>query len=244
MTRPALIFLSLLAAVPRASFGQGFALASCPCTLKGRVLNSVTGAPVRNALGDFRISDLPSGSYILLVAPPDARPYRPSGNDIPSGYPRVYYPGVLDRSAATPIKVSAGRESIANLTLATKPFVRLSGRVSGYQVGSPVQIVLDQNSESEGSSSIKVDPRTGTFQTDWIPPGNYTLSAAAPEEDSATAQPWPLTSELSVSASSSLSDLNLVLLRAISVPVSVEGLERKEDLGRLAVQLTARETGA
>jgi len=191
-----------------------------------------------NDLGDFRIPDLPAGSYILLVASQDARPYRPSGNEIPSGYPPVYYPGTLDISAATPIKVSAGRESIANLTLATKPFIQLSGKVSGYLAGTSVQIALVQNGDSEPSSSIKVDPRTGTFQTDWIPPGSYNIYAFA--EGGQLAQ---LTAHLSISAMSSLSGLNVVLTRSANLPVNVSGLPQKEDLKQIAIQLTSSDSG-
>jgi hypothetical protein len=353
MTKPALIFLLLVATAPRASFGQSSALASCPCTLKGRVLNSVTGAPIRNALvesgagspnstltdsdgdfhfdslpagsatlsaikpgflpstpfmapaapfrvapdapaaiiklvpggvvrghiaddqgvplenfsvqlmrrvpgtgeptrqffetivtndlGNFRIPDLPAGSYFLLVAPQDTRPYRSPGNEIPSGYPRVYYPGVLDLSAATPIKVSAGRESIANLTLTPKPFVRLSGKVSGYPSGSSVQLYLGRAGDSDAAQSMKLDQATGAFQTDWIPPGTHIIEATA-DGVSSNGQPNSLAAHLSVSATSSMPGLNLVLVPGVNIPVSVEGLARKEDLAQLAVQLISKDT--
>jgi len=352
MTKPALIFLLLVAAAPRVSFGQDTTFATCPCTLKGRVVNSVTGAPVRNALvesgagspnstltdsdgdfhfdglpagsatlsaikpgflpsapstvlptlfsiapdappaiiklvpggvvrghiaddqgvplenfsvqlmrrvpgtgeptrqffetivtndlGNFRIPDLPAGSYFLLVAPQDTRPYRSPGNEIPSGYPRVYYPGVLDLSAATPIKVSAGRESIADLTLTPKPFVRLSGKVSGYSPGSSVEVevAVGPSPEFLGSSSVTFDRRTGAFQTDWIPPGNYAVGAAMQEGDSSNSSRGPLMGLLSVSAMSSVSGLNLVLTPTVNIGVNVEGLAAKEDLTRLVVQLS------
>ena len=93
MTKPVLIFLFLLAAVPRASFGQSTTFASCPCTLKGRVLNSVTGAPIRNALvesgagppnstltdsdGDFHFDGLAAGSATLSAIKPGFLPSTP-----------------------------------------------------------------------------------------------------------------------------------------------------------------------
>jgi len=356
MTKPALIFLLLFGVLPRASFAQDTAVGSCPCTLKGLVLNSVTGAPVRNALvessagspdstltdsdgafhfdnlsagsasiavikpgflpatpfltpspsfriapdappaviklvpagvvrghiaddrglplenfsaqllrrvpssaeptrqssftiitndlGDFRIPDLPAGSYYLLVAPQGTRPYLSSENEIPSGYPRVYYTGVLDLSAATPIKVSAGRESLANLTLTPRPFVRLSGKVSGYPSGASVEVGFDPTNELGDESSVKFDPRTGAFQTDWIPAGTYTIFAAANEADSTAAQRGPLAAHLSVSANSDMSGLNLVLARGMHLPVNVEGLARKEDLLQISVQLSSKDTPA
>jgi len=353
MTRTALIFLFLLAVVPRASFGQGSAVASCPCTLKGRVLDSVTGAPIRNALvesgagspsstltdsdgdfhfdglpagsatlsaikpgflsstafmapavsfrvapdtpiaiiklvpggvvrghiaddqgiplenfsvqlmrripgageprreffetivtndlGNFRIPDLPAGSYYLVAAPQDARNYRRATDEIPTGYPQVYYPGVLDLSAATPIKVSAGRESIANLTLTPGPFVRLSGKVSGYPPGSAVQLYLGRRGDSDAALPMKLDQRTGAFQTDWVPPGTHIIAAIA-EGDSSNGRSTSLSAYLSVSATSSMSGLNLVLAPGVNIPVHVEGLARKEDLAQLAVQLNSKDT--
>jgi len=354
MTKLALIFLFLLAAVPRASHAQGAALANCPCTLKGLVLNSVTGAPVRNALvessagspnstltdsdgafhfenlsagsasisaikpgflpatpflspspsfriapdappaviklvpagvvrghiaddrglplenfsvqllrrtpgaseptrqsfftiatndlGDFRIPDLPAGSYYLLVAPQDARPYRPSENETPVGYPRVYYPGVLELTAATPIKVSAGRESIANLTLTPKPFVRLSGKISGYRPGSSLQLYLFMDGESEPSHPLKSDPATGEFQTDWIPPGLYSIGAAAEGNGNASGiQLVQLTARFWISATSSISGLNIVLTNSVNLPISISGLPGKEDLNQLSIQLNSRD---
>jgi hypothetical protein len=354
MTSPALILIFLLAVVPRASSAQDSAFGSCPCTLNGHVLNSVTGAPIRNALvesnagspnstltdsdgafhfdnlpagsvslsvikpgflpatpfltpspsfrvapdaplaviklvpagivrghiaddrglplenfsvqllsrapgsseptrqsfftivtndlGNFRVPDLPAGSYYLLVAPQDAQIYRHATDEIPSGYPRVYYPGVLDLSAATPIKVSAGRESIADLTLAAKSFIRLSGKVSGYPPGSSVQLYLGLVGDSEAAKLIKFDPHTGAFETDWVPPGTLMIQATA-EGDFSNARSAPLTGHLSVSATSSMSGLNLVMLPEVNLPVSVEGPGRREDLARLAVQLIAVETG-
>jgi hypothetical protein len=353
MTRPALILLFLLAIVPPMSFAQDPSLGTCPCTLKGLVLNSITGQPVRNALvesnigspnstltdsdgafhfdglpsgfatlsavkpgflpstpifapspsfriapdalpavlklipggvvrghivddrglplenftvqlfrripgisaparqsfftivtndlGNFRIPDLPAGSYYLLVAPQDAQPYRFSENENPMGYPRIYYPGVLDLSAATPIKVSAGRESVANLSLAPKPFVQLSGKVSGYPSDSSVRLFLGLRGDSDAEKMVKLDSRTGLFQTDWIPPGMHIIQAVA--EGNSQSPAAPFTAHLSVLATSSMSGLSIVLLPGVNVPVNVEGWARKEDLSQLIVQLSAQDTG-
>jgi len=352
MTRPALILFFLFATVPPVSLAQDASLGTCPCTLKGLVLNSVTGQPIRNALvesnvgspnstltdsdgafhfdnlpsgsatltavkpgflpftqflasppsynvapdalpaiiklvpggivrgnisddhnfplenfsvqllrripgsseptqeslqtivtndlGNFRIPDLPAGSYYLLVKSQDARTYRTAAKETPTGYPQVYYPGVLDLSAATPIKVSAGRDSITNLTLSPKEFIRLSGRVSGYPSGSSVEMFLGHNKDSDAEKTINLDPRTGIFHTDWIPPGPHIIWATA---DGNSVNPTaPLATHVSVLATSIMSGINIVLLPAVNVPVHVEGLARK-DLSRFVLQLSDKDTG-
>lgn len=197
---------------------------------------------VTNDLGNFRIPDLPAGAYYLVVAPQEAHGYLGGLNENPVGYPEVYYPGVLDQSAATPIKVSAGRESVANFTLSPKPFIRLSGRVSGYPPGSSPQLFMGGAANPEdpqAAQSIKFDSRTGTFQTGWIPPGTHSILAFAQGDTPSVT----LAAHLVVSASSSVSDLNLVMAPGVTLSVSVEGTARREDVSQLSVQLTDKGTG-
>ncbi len=110
--------------------------------------------------------------------------------------------------------------------------------MSGYLAGTSVQIALVQNGDSEPSSSIKVDPRTGTFQTDWIPPGSYNIYAFAEG-----GQLGQLTAHLSISAMSSISGLNVVLTRSANLPVNVSGLPQQEDLKQIAIYLTSSDSG-
>ncbi|HLZ10585.1 MAG TPA: carboxypeptidase-like regulatory domain-containing protein, partial [Chloroflexota bacterium] len=194
---------------------------------------------VTNDLGNFRIPDLPAGSYYLVVVPQEVHAYRRGTDEIPTGYPRVFYPGVPDFSSANPIKVSAGRESIANFALAAKPFVRLSGKVSGYPPGSSVDLAFGRDLQTDSAQSINLDRRTGAFQTDWIPPGDYLLVAGA-EPDSSSSQSAALMAYLPVTAASSVSGLNVVLLPGVNVPVNIEGLTRNEDLAQFVVQVSLK----
>src|SRR5262249_51952535 len=70
-----------------------------------------------NDLGIFRIPDLPAGSYFLLVSPSDVTSFHSSSDNAPLIYPALYYPGVSDPSAATALKITAGHETQANITL-------------------------------------------------------------------------------------------------------------------------------
>jgi hypothetical protein len=105
-----------------------------------------------------------------------------------------------------------------------------------------VRLFLGLVGDSEAEKMMKVNPRTGVFQTDWIPPGKHIIQAIA--EDKSLNPAAPLTALVSVFALSSMSGLNIVLLPAVNIPVHVEGLVRKEDLSRLFVQLSAKDTDA
>src|SRR5258708_12320216 len=77
-----------------------------------------------------------------------------------------------------PIKVRPGRPSLANFSLKREPFVRLTGTVSGYSPEQQVVLSLQDFLEGPMSREIAFDASTGNFQSKWIPPGAYTLSAS------------------------------------------------------------------
>src|SRR5260370_28929298 len=77
-----------------------------------------------------------------------------------------------------PIKVRPGRPSQANFSLKREPFVRLTGTVSGYSPEQQVVLRLQDFLGGPMSQEIAFDASTGNFQSKWIPPGSYTLSAS------------------------------------------------------------------
>ncbi len=188
-----------------------------------------------NDLGKFRVPDLPSGSYFLLVAPSDQRGYRAPEQPVPLGYPAEYYPGVLDPSSASPIKILAGRETQANLIMAAKPFIRLSGTVSGYSSGSPVQLSLNSLANPSGPAKISFDPRTGFFQSDWIPPGQYWLDGEMSEPQSPGQPDTTRTAQQSVFAASSVTNLQLVLSPKLNITVKLRGLSQEDEANRVII---------
>ena len=351
MTRPALLLLALVALFSRSLSAQDFPSGNCPCTLKGVVLNAVTGAPIRNALvessagisssiltdsdgafrfeslptgsatllaskpgflppvpflgqpasfrvapdapdvvlklvpggvvrgrvtddrglplenisvklfrrplgssaaafeqagfvqtndlGVFRITDLPSGAYYLLIDP-SGTSFHFADNGAPVGFPRLYYPGVPDVGAATPIKISAGREAIADLSLTSVPYVRIFGKITGAPQGVPVQAGLLSFGDPDNPISLEVDPQTGSFHSDWIAPGSYSLSAAATQGEARSGFSRDLTAHQSVLALSEVTGLNVALQLGASIPIHVSGLPSKTSLNNLA--LTAKST--
>src|SRR5260370_22900450 len=98
------------------------------------------GGERTNDLGEYRIANLPAGSYYISVTPPldfkclieaanapvsDPRnaasgsPERPA----PTSYKTTYYPGTKERTQAAPIDLHAGDDFPANFSLTPSPTV-------------------------------------------------------------------------------------------------------------------------
>jgi hypothetical protein len=207
--------------------------------------------------GRFRIAKLSPGSYYLLVLPPQGGVQKsPAKSSIPSGYAPVFYSGANDLSSATPVRLLPGKSQQVNFSLKREPFVRLSGTVSGYNPGDEVALTL-RAAPGVQDPHIVFDPANGSFHTDWIPPGPYTLSAQATSialpgasvrsSQSTRVMEIVRTHESSphsfvsqqINAVSSVSDLRLVLQPTVDIPLMVHGLppngssERPELLRRL-----------
>ena len=176
-----------------------------------------------NDLGIFRIPDLPAGSYFLAISPPKTQAYSAANGETPLGYPRVYYPGVFDHSSATALKVSAGQETHANLTLAARPAVRLSGTISGYSSSANVTLLLNGGWPNE-FIPVNFDLRTGSFQTGWLPPGKYNFSAVSTEPQAPNDPSANRFASQSVIANTDLSSIHLSLAPNVNIPVLVHGL--------------------
>ena len=145
--------------------------------------------------GKFRIAKLSPGSYVLLVNPPQGVARKsPAKSSIPSGYVPVIYSGASDLDSAIPVKLLPGKSQQVNFSLKREPFVRLSGTVSGYNSGDRVTLNL-RAAAGVQDPHIVFDPANGSFHTDWIPPGPYTLLAQAtsnaPPEASVSSQSGP-----------------------------------------------------
>lgn len=167
--------------------------------------------------GSYRIWGLPGGTYVVSVAPvnlpanasirqittadldwareqlaasrsgPPNAPAPDAGRAV--GYSTVYFPGVVDASAAAPLVVGAGEEHTGvNFSLQLVPTSTIEGSVIGIDgqpatSGVQVQLTLSQAGARSGAvigatstRGVSVD-RTGKFTLAGIPPGQYTLTA-------------------------------------------------------------------
>lgn len=166
--------------------------------------------------GKFRFSNLMPGTYYLAVGPAREEERLLARDEKPkTGYPNVYYPGVSDFTAASPIQVVAGQNAEANLAISAVPVYRVSGTVIGYPVEQGVGVqILDQLGQALPLAG-RFSADTGTFDFENIPPGSYVLKASSQAGDK------PLRAETRLNVSTNLDNVHLALGPAILIPVQV-----------------------
>lgn len=166
--------------------------------------------------GEFRLANLPPGSYYLQAGPTWdlGNPQGMDGRD--QAYPTVYYPAASDPSGASLMSVSAGQQVNTNLIVSPIPLVKISGQILG---GSAEQGVTFEFFDSFGNSiSFPVtEQRGGRFEAK-APAGSYTLEV--------NAWGWrghgnQLVASAPLNTTSDVSGLQLVLAPATSIPILV-----------------------
>jgi protocatechuate 3,4-dioxygenase beta subunit len=142
------------------------------------LLNTVSET---NDTGEYRISNLKPGRYLLQAY--NTRPQIDNryGNPPNMFYVPVYYPNVLSQEQALPVAVGVGAEvrgiDIHLFKLARPPSVRVRGKVTGLQAGSPVIVsvsLLPADGGPFGGGNALASPPEHAFELS-APPGQYTI---------------------------------------------------------------------
>ena len=152
-----------------------------------RQLIPVSGAS-SNDRGEYRVFGLPAGRYYLLATlhgapmshPPDTGGLVPEMLD---PFAPLYYPGVLDPTAATMVPLPEGGEaSDIDFNLQRIRAVTVRGRVTSPIPdfsGGQIQVVLAHNEGNTASGvgrlTATIDPATGRFEFRGVAPGEYLL---------------------------------------------------------------------
>jgi len=150
--------------------------------------NGFSGGTTTNDLGEFRLTKLAPGNYLLLASRPadrgellvDRVPGKPATAEAPT-----YFPGALEVTSASPVKVNPGEERTgAEIRLQRSTVVRLSGRVTGeVPNGRGARVRIRSANESGpgrggfmgggGDGGIGPD---GSFAFGNVRPGEYVLT--------------------------------------------------------------------
>ena len=133
--------------------------------------------------GQFRLFDIPPGSYFLSATRGGAFPFFRGRGRRRQSFPPTYYPGVSSPEQATKIEVSAGGEVGGfHLTLIESHTYSVSGRVLAAD-GSPGQSVriITVNQSGPALTSLRgggttTDPQ-GAFNVAGLLPGKHRLIA-------------------------------------------------------------------
>jgi hypothetical protein len=140
---------------------------------------------VTNDLGEFRVSGLLPGTYVLSANPDDggmrgitrdSAAAQASGENY--GYATTFYPGTLSTEQAEPITIGAGDVASASFVLSTARLTRVSGMIRDSQ-GRPVaggRLGLQSRTPTSawGTTGLQIGA-DGRFSIANVPPGDYSI---------------------------------------------------------------------
>jgi protocatechuate 3,4-dioxygenase beta subunit len=153
------------------------------------------GGERTNDLGEYRIANLPAGSYYISITPPldfksliegadapasDPRnaatgsPERPA----PTSYKTTYYPGTKERTQAAPVDLHAGDDFPANFSLTPSPSVLIRGSITNLAPGASAVVMLQSKDSNLTQQSAAEGKKNGSFEIRDVSPGAYTLVGA------------------------------------------------------------------
>jgi hypothetical protein len=180
-----------------------------------------------NDEGEFRIAELLPGKYFVFLGPSfrteSTFPQGPQQGA--RGYAAAFYPGVSDIASANAVEVAAGQQVELNVDIASQPFHRISGTLSGYAQNAGVNLQVTNAAGQQLPAGFHFDQRSGTFRTVWLPAGSYTLTAEMQEPDGRRTY----FASQGVNLSSDLSGIHLHLLPNLGIPVSFRVEQTRSD---------------
>lgn len=165
-----------------------------------------------NEDGEFRLTGLKAGHYYVSVDQSERTTLAQRGvaNAREQGYAKVFYPGVSEVGAASPIEVNAGREAETNFTLTAEPVYQVSGVVGGQISG----LTFTRKAGNEGDFRQMVGAEDGKFQVQ-LPAGAYVVTGTTQDGTGSS------TPGASVVISSDNADLHVALTSKASIPVRI-----------------------
>jgi protocatechuate 3,4-dioxygenase beta subunit len=138
------------------------------------------GNAYSNDLGEFRISDLQPGTYIVQAEPSTLRGREEPPSTSKEGaqgekvFGTTYYPGTFDRSQSVPLEIHPGDEMPVKLTLLKTRAFHVKGMVVGLEATGAGIMLRPKDGEDLvlGFSLVKKD---GTFDIYGVVPGSYAV---------------------------------------------------------------------
>jgi hypothetical protein len=158
------------------------------------VLEDPSRIVVTNDLGEYRINDLPPGSYYLSAIDSGSNAYMTSDEHIwqmgkrYANHLTMFYPNVTKSSEAQKIRLSAGQERRIDFSLPTVKLLIISGRLLGAD-GKPAPktkvMLRSQDPSSSGFVNFRHGVTTdaqGSFVIREVQPGSYVVTATVGEK--------------------------------------------------------------
>ena len=138
----------------------------------GNVRRMIRAAETRtDALGEFHLTDLPPGNYLLAAD----RPTSPASLD--PNFIATFYPSAPDANAAVPVHLVAGQDaSSSDIQILQEQLQRVSGKVLGRATGIDVMLSPRDPALVPGFERAVTKPALdGTFNVTGVRAGSYFL---------------------------------------------------------------------
>lgn len=124
------------------------------------------------ALGEFRLTDLPPGNYLLAAN-------RPSPSALPNApFIATFYPSAPDANGAVPLHLTAGQDvSSSDIQMLQEQLQRVTGKVLGRSVGIEVMLFPQGSALVAGFELAVTKPAPdGSFNITGVREGPYLLT--------------------------------------------------------------------
>ncbi len=179
--------------------------------------------------GAYRFANLQPGTY-YVSAGPDVSHRETLFNDpgVPrTGWPGMYYPQAPDIASAAPIRVTSGQKFQADMVMNRVPLYTVSGIVVGAVPDRGVSVQVQNSSGDFVAAGVRFHRASGEFETH-LPAGSYRLKAYS------QAGEQQLRSEVRITVEKDLTQLQLALQPAVSIPIRARMDDRAQNSGQSA----------
>lgn len=204
-------------------------------TVRGKSATEQIGGATTNDLGEYRVFDLPPGSYFILASIGRGMAEADAGlPPLGANYFPTYFPSAIEIARASAIEVKSGDE-VTGIDIAVSPrpsnqtykiHGHVANSISGHPDASIAVMILPRGQSSEEAmymrdgKNARPDEKTGEFEIKGVSPGEYTVLALWFDGGKMR------TGSQSVDViGSDVSDVSIVLTRGIDIPgrVTLEG---------------------
>jgi len=155
--------------------------------MEDTVLHDPFRFAVTNDLGEYRINDLPPGSYYFSATDSGTSvwgKWSSWSEDRYANHLTIYYPDATKNSEAQKLRLSAGQERRIDFSMRTVKLLSISGRLLGADSKPAAQVTVDFRPQDPYSSIAAFELRrfgvttdsNGDFVIREVLPGSYVLS--------------------------------------------------------------------
>jgi len=188
---------------------------------RSQEISAQNPAVTTNEIGEYRLAEIKPGSYYVIVTPgsqeaPAGRSTLVSGRQ--QGYQTYFYPGVTDAAAATPLRISPGKQLSADVRVAKRSYFHVSGHVATPGTGA-VAVALVNGQDQSPIATVNTNPATQDFRFEGVPSGNYYLLAALLEAGDKNA--GARFGKMPLLVNGDVDDVSIAIAEPVTVPVTI-----------------------